>query len=158
MLYKHRYTGTQTVKIGFTQLQQAGTSWVDVHVLHRQTHTSHAQLTLYASRCNASWLYGWMDAWFETCLWSPPRQGMGIDGFMFRDMLYWHTALLSHPGSSLVYTANFNPIYPKLTALYNSAFSFDTSSLSLLIPLFPSLFVCCLHSSLTFSSSFLCTP
>lgn len=57
-----------------------------------------------------------MDVWFETCLWSPPRQGMGIDGFMFHDMLYWHTALLSHPGSSLVYTTNFNPIYPKLTA------------------------------------------
>lgn len=55
---------------------------------------------------------------------------MGIDGFMFHDMLYWRTAPLSHPGSSLVYTANFNPIYPKLTTLYNSPFY--TSSLSLI--------------------------
>lgn len=56
---------------------------------------------------------------------------MGSDGFMLHDMLYWHTALLSHPGSSLIYTAHFNPIYTKLTALYNSPFSFCTSSLSL---------------------------
>ena len=58
---------------------------------------------------------------------------MGIDGFMFHDMLYWHTALLGHPGSSLVYAAHFNPIYPKLTALYNSPLSSCTYSLSLLI-------------------------
>lgn len=73
---------------------------------------------------------------------------MGIDGFMFHDMLYWHTALLGHPGSSLVYAAHFNPIYPKLTALYNSPISFCTSSLSQLILLFLSpstslfIFVC----------------
>lgn len=73
---------------------------------------------------------------------------MGIDGFMFHDMLYWHTALLGHPGSSLVYATHFNPIYPKLTALYNSPLSFCTSSLSQLILLFLSpstslfIFVC----------------
>lgn len=27
-----------------------------------------------------------------TCLWFPLRQGMGSDGFMFNDMLYWHIA------------------------------------------------------------------
>ena len=77
---------------------------------------------------------------------------MGIDGFVCHDMLYWHTALLTHPGSSLVYTAHFNPIYPKLTTLYNSLFYFYTSSLSLLILLL--LFVFLYFSTSVFLSSF----
>lgn len=75
--------------------------------------TSHTQVTLFASCCNASWLHGWADTSFENHLWSPLRPGMEIDGFMFHDMLYWHTAPL--PSVSLphlwFYTAIFNPIF-----------------------------------------------
>lgn len=88
---------------------------------------------------------------------------MGIDGFMFHDMLYWHTAPLSHPGSSLVYAANFNPIFSKLTALYNSPFSSSfvsiVSSFSVSVWLYSCLrLLACLHPSLTFSSICLSTP
>lgn len=91
------------------------------HTLHTDTHFT---CILYSSCCNASCLYGWMGAWFEACLWSPLRQGTGSDGFMFHDMLYWHSALLSLPGSSRVCPANSNRIHPKLTTLYNSPFAF----------------------------------
>lgn len=90
---------------------------------------------------------GWMGVWFQTQLWCPPRLGMGIGGFMFHDMLYWHSPLsLSRPDSSLVHTANVNPIYPMLTALYYSPFSCFLVSR---VPAF-SLLSPCIHASLTF--------
>lgn len=100
--------------------------------------------------CMVEWMYDLRPA-FEV----HRGRGGGIDGFMFHDMLYWHAAPHSHPGSSLVYAPNFNPIYPKPTALHSSPFS-----LSLLFLLFLSLFVCfyssafiSLHVSILFSLS-----
>lgn len=62
--------------------------------LHRQTNGKHTcSVHIILVCCNADWLYGWTDWWFETCLKYPLRQGMGRDGFMFNHILYWRTAL-----------------------------------------------------------------
>lgn len=137
LVYKHRRIDTHPAK------NRPYTATACKACLHTAQTDSHFTCTLCSSCRNASWRYGWMDSWFETCLWSPLRQGMGSDGFMCHDMLYWHTALLSHPGSSLACTAHFNPIYSKLTTLYDSHIS--TWSLSLLILLFFSVSVCRLY-------------
>lgn len=125
------------------------------HTLHTDTHFT---CILYSSCCNASCLYGWMGAWFEACLWSPLRQGTGSDGFMFHDMLYWHSALLSLPGSSRVCPANSNRIHPKLTTLYNSPFAF---LILFLLILFFIVSHClkppCMSSSLSLSHTLCCS-
>lgn len=94
--------------------QRTRTSWADPH---RYIHGSRGHYALPA----AVW-DGWMDAWFESCLWSSSRQGMGSDGFMCHDMLYSHSAPLGDIGSSPICSTNSNRVIPGLTTSYDSAY------------------------------------
>lgn len=128
--------------MGFTHLQQGRTPWVDVHIPHRHTHTSHARLSLYSSCCNESSTAVWLNG---SMIWDLSLKSTEAGNGKWWIYVSWH-ALLAHCPSqsplliSGLYCKIFNPIYPKLTALYNSPFSFNTSSLSFLILLILSLF------------------
>lgn len=98
--------------------------------------SSHQTLTAATQRsCTVEGMHDLRPAFF---FFSPQRRQAGIHRFMFHDMLYWRCALLSHPSlyrSSLVYTEKSNPIYLRLTTLYNSPFYSYSPSLPLLFSL-----------------------